>query len=532
MNTSLSAAIKEAKASAPSQKELHTIQISHPAVNSKIGNLDVCFLLDTQAEKTVVSNIDICCILEEAGDASTFLTDYLDVYLDPNFSGTVRYSLIGISHDDGSHSFLTSTTFTNRTAFLAALTAMPGSALTPIPSAGVDAMNSAATVLDWTAGAGTAKVIYISSGFLENNTGVNSVTMMANVNSKNILVVTDCNDSTTPYHTYTSLINGQSTNNNITTSSVLWASFGYYIPTTALDTIKAQILATAASLATAFPQSCRFAFGTFDTLNEFLNSGQQFLTDQTDLATFVNAAPPTLHISANQTKGYQSIYDATNNLFWRLSTSQVARLIIIFTNQTASTADYSESTVAIGLVNYDICLSGYNPLDTSYADLLTATGGFTLTPGVGYLNALLAFLQVNATTPVSNVYLVRDRVPWSLTLEDSTVQAFVPCAFRFQLPNSDDQGLQELALGVDNTDRQIGVFLESIKGYNQPVVVTYRIYLASDPTTLQNNPPLVLFLRQVQSTVQEITGNCSYQDIINQIAPNELYTTVNFPTLK
>lgn len=128
-------------------------------------------------------------------------------------------------------------------------------------------------------------------------------------------------------------------------------------------------------------------------------------------------------------------------------------------------------------------------------------------------------------------YIVKDRVDHDLTLETLAVETFEGVAFRFTLPPSGDNGLQELSLAIDNVDQRVSDFLSLAKESVAPVTVTYRPYLASDPTTPQMDPPLVLYLTDVTVTALEVTGKATFADVLNKKFPNDGYTRARFPSL-
>lgn len=156
---------------------------------------------------------------------------------------------------------------------------------------------------------------------------------------------------------------------------------------------------------------------------------------------------------------------------------------------------------------------------------------FTLCPSnVVYLDTL----EINHPDADAPIYLVRDRKDWDLTIEGGGgVKTFEACAFRFSLPASGENGIQELNIAIDNVDRRISDFINTVKESTEPVTVTYRPYLSTDPTTPQMNPPLVLNLRDIVVTAVQVTGRASFADIINKPFPHpsEIYTRERFPSL-
>lgn len=130
-----------------------------------------------------------------------------------------------------------------------------------------------------------------------------------------------------------------------------------------------------------------------------------------------------------------------------------------------------------------------------------------------------------------SLYLINQREPFTLTLENGEQKIFEPVGFQFALPAAGDNGRQDMQLSIDNVDRRISDFIEKAKNYYEPVKVYYRPYLSSDLTTPQMNPPLSLSLQDVSITAQTIAGRASFADVLNRKFPEEYYTRKRFPSL-
>jgi Domain of unknown function (DUF1833) len=132
---------------------------------------------------------------------------------------------------------------------------------------------------------------------------------------------------------------------------------------------------------------------------------------------------------------------------------------------------------------------------------------------------------------VETLYLVRDRKDYDLTLEDGTTHHFIATGFRFTLPAAGDNGVQDLNLAIDNIDRRPSDFIKAVLSNNDPVQVVFRPYISSDLTKPQMNPPLILFLRDIQINAVEISGRATFADVLNRKFLSELYTRRRFPAL-
>ena len=141
-------------------------------------------------------------------------------------------------------------------------------------------------------------------------------------------------------------------------------------------------------------------------------------------------------------------------------------------------------------------------------------------------------LEISYTGLADTLYLVRDRFEKTFTLEDATVKTFKPVGFRFTPPAAGKDGRQQMLLAIDNVGAEVSDFFDQLgTALTEPVKVTYRPYLSSDTTTPQLNPPLVLFLVDVQLTLFEISGRATFTNIVNAKYPREYYTRERFPGL-
>lgn len=129
------------------------------------------------------------------------------------------------------------------------------------------------------------------------------------------------------------------------------------------------------------------------------------------------------------------------------------------------------------------------------------------------------------------LYLVQDRADHSMTLETGQTVLFKATAFRFILPATGDNGVQELGVAVDNTDQRVSDFIQSVIASDDPVKIIYRPYLSDDLSKPQMNPPLVLFLTDIVVTAVEVTGRAAFADILNRKFLSEMYSRRRFPTL-
>lgn len=143
----------------------------------------------------------------------------------------------------------------------------------------------------------------------------------------------------------------------------------------------------------------------------------------------------------------------------------------------------------------------------------------------------LETLEISHPLVSPSIYLVKDRVNHSMTLETAVVKTFVACAFRLTLPASGENGVQELTIAIDNVDRAVSDFIDVVKDSSTAVTLTFRPYLSTDLTVPQMNPPLVLYLSDVTVSTYEVRGRATFADILNKKYPTRLYTRADFPSL-
>jgi hypothetical protein len=108
---------------------------------------------------------------------------------------------------------------------------------------------------------------------------------------------------------------------------------------------------------------------------------------------------------------------------------------------------------------------------------------------------------------------------------------FRACAFNFTLPSTDDGGLAELMLTMDNTNNRVSDFCESAMVFPAPVEILYRPYLSTDLENPLMDPPLRLFLKDVTVSESQVSGRSVPVDFLNLKFPTEIYDSERFPPL-
>lgn len=141
-------------------------------------------------------------------------------------------------------------------------------------------------------------------------------------------------------------------------------------------------------------------------------------------------------------------------------------------------------------------------------------------------------LEISQGSVQNPVYIAQSRREFIALDENGVQRFFAPVGFQFSLPPSDEEGFRSLTIAIDNVDRRVTDFVELAKSEVEPVRVVYRPYLSDDLSRPQMDPPLVLFLKELQITSFQVVGRATFMDIVNKPFPNELYTRERFPALR
>lgn len=129
------------------------------------------------------------------------------------------------------------------------------------------------------------------------------------------------------------------------------------------------------------------------------------------------------------------------------------------------------------------------------------------------------------------IFMVRSRKPLVAYDELGVQRTFEPTGFEFTLPPKSEEGFTSLNIAIDNVGRRPSDFIDMAKSTVQEVKVIYRPYLSTDLTVPHMNPPLVLFLKDINMTPMQVTGRATFMDVVNKKFPLELYTRERFPAL-
>jgi hypothetical protein len=138
------------------------------------------------------------------------------------------------------------------------------------------------------------------------------------------------------------------------------------------------------------------------------------------------------------------------------------------------------------------------------------------------------------STPIR---VVRDNTLLNARLEStapanpSTYVDFIAFAFDLTKPEISTTTVPQISLELDNVDRAIVANIELAMVGSEPILATYREFLASDLSTPQNNPPLHMTVLTVEANVFKVTATLGFPDVMNKKFPTIEYDAEVFPSL-
>ena len=140
-------------------------------------------------------------------------------------------------------------------------------------------------------------------------------------------------------------------------------------------------------------------------------------------------------------------------------------------------------------------------------------------------------IEIRQVGVQDSVFLVKSKSPLIAYDDDSGELTFLPANFDFTLPPQNEEGFVSLNIAIDNINRVASDFVDRARSTKVPVEIIYRPYLSTDLSAPQMNPPLVLYLRDIQVTAMQVVGRATFMDVVNKKFPSELYTRARFPAL-
>ena len=141
----------------------------------------------------------------------------------------------------------------------------------------------------------------------------------------------------------------------------------------------------------------------------------------------------------------------------------------------------------------------------------------------------------NFTQPLR---VVRDFHNLTARLEDDApanpgeMVTFLGYPFDIKPPDMDEYGKPELTITIDNVGREVMNYIEQAVKSRAVIDVTYRLYLASDLTGPQNNPPMTMQVNTFTATPKSITMVASFVDLSAKAFPKFKYSLEQVPSLE
>lgn len=146
-------------------------------------------------------------------------------------------------------------------------------------------------------------------------------------------------------------------------------------------------------------------------------------------------------------------------------------------------------------------------------------------------DAIINTLEIRQPTVQTTIFIAQSRREVIAQDEDGNSRTFEPVGFQLSLPPVTEEGFPNMTVAIDNIGRRVTDFVNTAKASPVPVEIVYRPYLASDLTTPQMVPPLVLYLKEVTITTHQVVAKVTFMDLVNRKFPSEIYTRERFPTL-
>lgn len=140
-------------------------------------------------------------------------------------------------------------------------------------------------------------------------------------------------------------------------------------------------------------------------------------------------------------------------------------------------------------------------------------------------------LEIRQDGVQNPIYIVKSRRSISAFDENGYERVFEPVGFEIIRPASTEEGIQTLNVVISNVGRRFNDFVVTAKSRRVPVLAIYRAYLSDDLTIPQTNPPLILYLKDLEATPLQVTGRATFMDVINRKFPSEIYSRDRFPAL-
>ena len=142
------------------------------------------------------------------------------------------------------------------------------------------------------------------------------------------------------------------------------------------------------------------------------------------------------------------------------------------------------------------------------------------------------FVENGAPAPIRVVQNTEDlpfRLDEAAPLQAGQRVTFKSVPFGIEYPRIDKLGVQA-PIWLDNVNREVARYLEPATKLNEPVIVIFRGYLASDPDTVGHGP-FRLQLAQVKRRGARLEGVLVISDPTRLRVMREIFDQARFPAL-
>jgi hypothetical protein len=158
-----------------------------------------------------------------------------------------------------------------------------------------------------------------------------------------------------------------------------------------------------------------------------------------------------------------------------------------------------------------------NPLD-----ILRSSGG---------TDVEIPTIELSCSAWADSLYLCAGFFDQTFTLETGEVKTFQASGLDATLPKKDNQGTQVLGVAVDNVRGEAQRRLDAAKAVSAEVLMTYRLYLESDPSAPAERPMTLEVLSfSAQGPTVELQGG--YFNMVGSAWPRFRYTSDFAPGIK
>jgi hypothetical protein len=130
-------------------------------------------------------------------------------------------------------------------------------------------------------------------------------------------------------------------------------------------------------------------------------------------------------------------------------------------------------------------------------------------------------------------FITNQLAGWSALIETGALVNFEYLPFAAIPPNSAEDNNISLNVSIDNASVTLMEQLEALAAApTEAIIIRYRVYLSSNNTTVQNDPPLKLDILSVTANQDVITFTAGLSNLRAIPFPNIVYSTALYPGLK